>query len=253
MTLPTSVGSRLNRSSCRRLGGARRRNKYKESRPYSFSSEHLQTWVKQYSFVKGSLYSAMAGGRKGGRQKKSGGKRDSAATATGSTNYDVDGDADDVEVAGTEREWVPSAAAVDADKQAEVETPEDEFGAKDFRSQMQLRQDHGCRPLWVAPNGHVFLETFSPVYRHAHDFLIAISEPVCRPEFIHEYKLTSVNIPSYSCVSGFEQWRTLAASASTSAELPSGLEEKELFRKYMLLFLSFLAMTSVFSLSQSSR
>lgn len=37
-----------------------------------------------------------------------------------------------------------------------------------------------------APNGHIFLESFSPVYRHAHDFLIAIAEPVCRPEFIHE-------------------------------------------------------------------
>lgn len=39
-----------------------------------------------------------------------------------------------------------------------------------------------------APNGHIFLESFSPVYRHAHDFLIAISEPVCRPEHIHEVR-----------------------------------------------------------------
>lgn len=30
--------------------------------------------------------------------------------------------------------------------------------------------------LFQAPNGHIFLESFSPVYRHAHDFLIAISE-----------------------------------------------------------------------------
>lgn len=40
-----------------------------------------------------------------------------------------------------------------------------------------------------APNGHIFLESFSPVYKHAHDFLIAISEPVCRPEHIHEVRL----------------------------------------------------------------
>jgi hypothetical protein len=39
-----------------------------------------------------------------------------------------------------------------------------------------------------APNGHIFLESFSPVYRHAHDFLIAISEPVCRPEHVHEVR-----------------------------------------------------------------
>jgi DNA excision repair protein ERCC-3 len=43
------------------------------------------------------------------------------------------------------------------------------------------------------------LESFSPVYRHAHDFLIAISEPVCRPEHIHEYKLTPYSL--YAAVS----------------------------------------------------
>ena len=34
------------------------------------------------------------------------------------------------------------------------------------------------RPLWVCPDGRIFLETFSPVYRQAYDFLIAIAEPV---------------------------------------------------------------------------
>lgn len=49
-----------------------------------------------------------------------------------------------------------------------------------LRSQMALKSDNTSRPLWVAPNGHIFLEAFSPVYKHAHDFLIAIAEPVCR-------------------------------------------------------------------------
>ncbi|XP_011179646.1 general transcription and DNA repair factor IIH helicase subunit XPB [Zeugodacus cucurbitae] len=75
----------------------------------------------------------------------------------------------------------------------------DEYGAKDYRAQMELKSDHTNRPLWVAPNGHVFLESFSPVYKHAHDFLIAISEPVCRPEHIHEYKLTAYSL--YAAVS----------------------------------------------------
>ena len=52
--------------------------------------------------------------------------------------------------------------------------------AKDFRSVMKLRSDHENRPLWVTPDGHIFLESFSPVYKHAHDFLIAIAE-VRRP------------------------------------------------------------------------
>lgn len=73
---------------------------------------------------------------------------------------------------------VPGAASKNAEENDQVE--EDEYGAKDYRSQMELKPDNASRPLWVAPNGHIFLESFSPVYKHAHDFLIAISEPVCR-------------------------------------------------------------------------
>jgi hypothetical protein len=56
-----------------------------------------------------------------------------------------------------------------------------------------------CRPLWVCPDGRIFLETFSPVYRQAYDFLIAIAEPVCRPECVHEYVLTPHSL--YAAVS----------------------------------------------------
>ncbi|KMY98856.1 general transcription and DNA repair factor IIH helicase subunit XPB [Drosophila simulans] len=98
----------------------------------------------------------------------------------------------------TESEGIPGAASKNAETNDE-QINTDEYGAKDYRSQMQLRTDHGNRPLWVAPNGHVFLESFSPVYKHAHDFLIAISEPVCRPEHIHEYKLTAYSL--YAAVS----------------------------------------------------
>lgn len=95
-------------------------------------------------------------------------------------------------------EGIPDAAKknVETDDQG---IHEDEYGAKDYRSQMILKPDHESRPLWVAPNGHIFLESFSPVYKHAHDFLIAISEPVCRPEHIHEYKLTAYSL--YAAVS----------------------------------------------------
>ena len=55
------------------------------------------------------------------------------------------------------------------------------------------------RPLWVCPDGRIFLETFSPVYRQAYDFLIAIAEPVCRPECVHEYVLTPHSL--YAAVS----------------------------------------------------
>ncbi|XP_008072198.1 TFIIH basal transcription factor complex helicase XPB subunit [Carlito syrichta] len=64
---------------------------------------------------------------------------------------------------------------------------------------MPLKDDHASRPLWVAPDGHIFLEAFSPVYKYAQDFLVAIAEPVCRPTHVHEYKLTAYSL--YAAVS----------------------------------------------------
>ncbi|XP_048454486.1 general transcription and DNA repair factor IIH helicase subunit XPB isoform X2 [Rhincodon typus] len=94
------------------------------------------------------------------------------------------------------QEAVPSAAG----KQVEqTVVKEDEYGAKDYRTLMSLKEDHTSRPLWVAPDGHVFLEAFSPVYKYAQDFLVAIAEPVCRPTHTHEYKLTAYSL--YAAVS----------------------------------------------------
>ena len=128
----------------------------------------------------------MAGGKKA---RKDGGKKRGDSPAGFND--------DSMDVLGKEEDWVPEAASKNVEDIPDAE--EDEFGAKDFRKEMDLRPDHSNRPLWVAPNGHIFLEAFSPVYRHAHDFLIAISEPVCRPEHIHEYKLTSYSL--YAAVS----------------------------------------------------
>ncbi|GLC37001.1 General transcription and DNA repair factor IIH helicase subunit xpb1, partial [Pleodorina starrii] len=66
-------------------------------------------------------------------------------------------------------------------------------------SYLSLKPDHGNRPLWVTPDNRIFLETFSPIYKQAYDFLIAISEPVCRPEAMHEYQLTPHSL--YAAVS----------------------------------------------------
>uniref|UniRef100_A0A3B3UYH0 General transcription and DNA repair factor IIH helicase/translocase subunit XPB n=1 Tax=Poecilia latipinna TaxID=48699 RepID=A0A3B3UYH0_9TELE len=109
--------------------------------------------------------------------------------------YEEEDDEDDV--TGSEpQEAVPAAAGKQVDESG---TKLDEYGAKDYRSQMQLKKDHSSRPLWVAPDGHIFLEAFSPVYKYAQDFLVAIAEPVCRPNHVHEYKLTAYSL--YAAVS----------------------------------------------------
>lgn len=55
-------------------------------------------------------------------------------------NDDDGGDAD--------TEGIPDAAKNDVEKQDEGAI-EDEFGAKDYRSQMILKSDNASRPLWV--------------------------------------------------------------------------------------------------------
>lgn len=64
---------------------------------------------------------------------------------------------------------------------------------RDF-SGLTLADDHEQRPVWVTPKGHIFLETFSPIYKQAYDFLIAIADPVSRPCHIHEYKITQYSL-----------------------------------------------------------
>lgn len=105
------------------------------------------------------------------------------------------------------------------------QTVEDEYGAKDYRQHLDLKQDFSSRPLYVAPNGHIFLETFSPVYKNAHDFLIAISEPVCRPEHIHEYKLTAYSL--YAAVSVGLQTHDIIEYLRRlcKTSIPKGIEE----------------------------
>lgn len=66
-------------------------------------------------------------------------------------------------------------------------------------AELSLKLDHMSRPLWVASNGHIFLESYSPLHELAQDFLIAISEPVSRPTHIHEYRLTPYSL--YAAVS----------------------------------------------------
>ncbi|GAB2273880.1 General transcription and DNA repair factor IIH helicase subunit xpb1 [Dionaea muscipula] len=72
-------------------------------------------------------------------------------------------------------------------------------GKKMDYTKLELKPDHSNRPLWACSDGRIFLETFSALYKQAYDFLIAIAEPVCRPESMHEYNLTPHSL--YAAVS----------------------------------------------------
>lgn len=98
----------------------------------------------------------------------------------------------------TSRERLPALETVTRRQQ-------DHLVARMFRerqdwSNLKLKNDHAARPLWINPDDRtLILEAFSPIAEQAQDFLVAISEPVSRPEFIHEYKLTIYSL--YAAVS----------------------------------------------------
>ena len=77
----------------------------------------------------------------------------------------------------------------------------------------------------MCPDGRIFLETYSPVYKQAYDFLIAISEPVCRPECVHEYVLTPHSL--YAAVSVGLETATIITVLNrlSKVELPQEIKD----------------------------
>ncbi|GFE55061.1 DNA repair helicase [Babesia ovis] len=72
---------------------------------------------------------------------------------------------------------------------------------RNFRdySGLDLKKDHENRPIWVCPDGYLYLEKSANVSKQAQDFLVTIAEPVCRPEYLHEYQITVFSL--YTAVS----------------------------------------------------
>mmetsp|Transcript_32345 Transcript_32345/g.53520 ORF Transcript_32345/g.53520 Transcript_32345/m.53520 type:complete len:764 (-) Transcript_32345:111-2402(-) len=64
----------------------------------------------------------------------------------------------------------------------------------DYSQNLELKPDAAGRPLWICPDGRVMLESDTPVYKEATDFLVAIAEPVCRTRFMQEYQLTPYSL-----------------------------------------------------------
>ena len=67
--------------------------------------------------------------------------------------------------------------------------------AKDYSSgTLRLKPDHAHKPFWVCPDLRIILESHSPVYKQAEDFLIAIAEPKSRTRYLHEYQLSEYSL-----------------------------------------------------------
>jgi DNA excision repair protein ERCC-3 len=80
-----------------------------------------------------------------------------------------------------------------AQRESLLTTPTSSTPGADF-SKLKLKPDHNARPCWTCPDGAIYLEAFHSLYNSAYDFLVAIAEPVARPEFLHEYRLTPYSL-----------------------------------------------------------
>lgn len=78
---------------------------------------------------------------------------------------------------------------VGADLEDEVEEPEENVNDYQDFSSMPLKADHLRRPIWVLPDGRIFMEVFAPYYREVYDFLISIAHPLARTRLMHQYKI----------------------------------------------------------------
>ncbi|KAF1996965.1 TFIIH basal transcription factor complex helicase XPB subunit [Amniculicola lignicola CBS 123094] len=82
----------------------------------------------------------------------------------------------------------------------------------------QLRPDHLNRPIWVDDAGRIILESFSPLFDDAQDFLINIAEPQSRVSRMHEYTLTPHSL--FAAVSVGHSSREIVEKLDSYAKTP---------------------------------
>lgn len=111
------------------------------------------------------------------------------------------GDRTPGEERGRESDGMSALDALLMDEESELESEEEEeqwmgsvTGMVETDAELELKEDHHIRPLWVCSNRLVLLETFSPLYIPATEFLGTVAEPVSRPQHIHEYRITSYSL-----------------------------------------------------------
>ncbi len=62
---------------------------------------------------------------------------------------------------------------------------------QDYSAALNMKPDHAARPIYVDPEKYrIFVESFSPLFKRAEQFLINVAEPQSRVSFMHEYSLT---------------------------------------------------------------
>jgi len=100
------------------------------------------------------------------------------------------------------------------------------FSSSRDLSHLELKGDHSLRPLWLDPDrGRVVLETFSPSFRQAQNFLINIAEPQSRTTNVHEYTITAHSLFAAVSVGLTTEDIIRQLETFSKTKLPEGLKE----------------------------
>lgn len=93
-------------------------------------------------------------------------------------------------------------------------------------SDLELKPDHALRPLWLDPDkGKIVLETFSPSFKQAQNFLINIAEPQSRTTNVHEYTITAHSLFAAVSVGLTTQDIVRQLETFSKTKLPEGLKD----------------------------
>lgn len=93
-------------------------------------------------------------------------------------------------------------------------------------SDLELKPDHAVRPLWLDPDkGKVVLETFSPSFKQAQNFLINIAEPQSRTTNVHEYTITAHSLFAAVSVGLTTEDIIRQLETFSKTKLPGGLKD----------------------------
>ena len=70
-----------------------------------------------------------------------------------------------------------------------------------IREEMVIRPDHENRPMWVCSDGRIYFEAglYPELAVPVSEFLVAISEPICRPKYIQQFQITVFSL--YAAIS----------------------------------------------------
>ncbi|KAK5293324.1 P-loop containing nucleoside triphosphate hydrolase protein [Cryomyces antarcticus] len=93
-------------------------------------------------------------------------------------------------------------------------------------SSLTLKPDHVNRPLWLDPDrGRIVMETFSPSFKQAQNFLINVAEPQSRTTNVHEYTITGHSLFAAVSVGLTTNDIIRQLEAFSKTKLPEGLKE----------------------------